>query len=374
MRVPTFEFDGWKCEYNPRRGHLFTHPDKPSIMVRRGDYDGQLFVQRGWVRRLFHINPDAYGPPAYHGLEDGGYQGGGEIELHPKWTRETERRLDGTIRRHHIGRFSDTGEPLPPWPGPRYPLAARPQGDGYQAIDGAHLIRAYSHAIAQFAHDRDPVARYWLILCAHEVMRRFPLVPFMDGEGPEYSLATMFRNVTATPHTGALGIQRENAWSLRCVVEAQRVAPSRMFAVWIQRFVDMLYLGQAANGATERHDKNSGLQQGEPYNMFGLDANAEVCVSWQIPFMVVAVREAMRVVPECHAHGRVVLERFKSIWDSAPRVGGDVYDGIPTAPGLPRYLVVARDGQLVPRITEGVGPARSTYDGYAFQAFHEVGL
>ncbi len=368
-----FDFNGWTCTLT-RNGHLFTHPDMPSILVRRGDYDGQMFVQRGWLRRVFDMNPKAYGPPSYYGEPDGGLQGGSDIELYPKWARGTQAKLDGTIRRHHIGKFNENGEPLAPWPGPRYPLAARYHGDGYQNIDGAHLIRAYSYAVAQFAHDCDPVARMWLILCAHEVMRRFPLAPFTDGEGPEYSLATMFRNVTATPHTGALGIQRENAWSLRCVVEAQRVAPSRIFETWITRFVDMLYMGQASNGATERHNKASGLQQSEPWGMFGLSEDVEVCVSWQIPFMVVAVREAMLVVPETYAHGRVVLERFRAIWDSAPRVGGDVYGGVATASGLNRYLVVARNGELVPRITEGVGPARADYDGYAFQAFREVGL
>lgn len=358
-----FDFNGWTCTLT-RNGHLFKR-GREKILVRHGP-NRLLTVQRTWLARTFNLHP-----PTYGNVNDGGEQGGQGIVLYP--TTGSLAQLDGTIERHAIASFMGDGTPRPPWPGPRYPLSQDSESP-YKRIDGAHYVRAYSHAVAQFAHDRDPVARMWLILCAHEVMRRFPLAPFTDGEGPEYSLVTMLRNVFATPHTGALGIQRENAWALRCVVEAQRVAPSRMTESWVRQFVEMLYMGQAANGATERHDKASGLQQGEPWGMFGLAENVEVCVSWQIPFMVVAVREAMRVVPETYAHGRVVLARFKEIWRSVPYTTGDVYDGIPTAPGLPRYLVVARDGVLSNYIREGVGPARSAYDGYAFQAFREVGL
>jgi len=373
MIVPLYCVNEWACT-KTRQGFLFKHPDRASIMVRFGDYPGQLFVQRGVLRRVLRLNPKVYDPPEYYGLADGGYQGGDGIDIYPKWTRTTLAKLDGTIRRHHIGHFTEAGTPTAPWPGARYPLAARPHGDGYQDIDGAHLIRAYSHAVAAWSYARDPVARMWSILCANQVMRRFPLVPFLDAEGPEYSLATMWRNVTTTPHQGALGVQRENAWALRCVVESQRAAPHPTQATWIRTFIDMLYIGQAESGATERHDRNSNLQQGEPWGMFGLADDVEVCTGWQWQFMAVAVREAMRVVPETYAHGRVVLERFKAMLDSAPRVHGDVYDGIPTAPGLPRYLVVARGGLLVPRVTEGVGPARAAYDGYAVKAFQEVGL
>ena len=355
-----FDFDGWIVSYQPRKGHVFQR-GRERILVRRGEHPGQLLVQRTWFDRTFNI------PQPYYGSKDGGEQGGQGIDLYPKWERETLMRLDGTIRRHHIARFDEKGEPVMPWPGPRYPLAARPQPDGYQAIDGAHYIRAYSHAVAL---PRDPVARMWLILCAYDVLRRFPLVPFMDGDGPEFSLASMETNVWRYPHSGALGITRENAWCLRCVVEAQRVSPTDMFAEWISRFISMIELGQALNGAVERVGPSSGLHQSEPWGMFGLPADFEVCTWWQTTFMVVALDEAAKVLPRLQPKVRTILSRIAPWWQAVPIVPGDVYDGIPTAPGLPRYLVVARGGVLAPTITEGVGPARSAYD-YAAKAIFQ---
>jgi len=323
MIVPLYSVNGWACT-KTRQGFLFRHPDRASIMVRFGDYPGQLFVQRGWLRRVFRRNPDAYGPPAYHGLEDGGYQGGGEIDLHPKWTRETERRLDGTIRRHHVAFFNEDGTP---WAGDgmRYPLSGRYHGDGYHDIDGPHYIRAYTYAVAQYSHawlfGKDPVARMWLILCATHVMRRFPLTPFTNGDGPEYSLHSMWINVNASPHQGGLGICRELAWSLRCVVEAQRVAPCEEFRWWIVRMIDTIYMGQALNGACENHafGQNLGQEEAEA-RAFGIQDGESWCVRWQAPFLIRAVREAMSVVPTTWAHGRTILERFKPWYEpSFPR-------------------------------------------------------
>jgi len=359
VRVPIFEFDNWRCTYT-RQGHLFERQGSPSIMVRRGDYDGQLFVQRGWLRRLFRLNPSAYSPPDYFGLPDGGYQGGGEIELYPKWTRQTQAHLDGTIRRHHIGFFNDDGT-LWAGDGMRYPLVGRYHGDGWHDIDGPHYIRAYYNAVALYAKTKDPVARMWLILCATHVMRRFPMTPFVNGDGPEYSLTSMWNNVNAAPHLGGLGICRELAWSLRCVVEAQRVSPTDEFKAWIVRMIDTIYMGQASNGACERHAYGQGLGQEEAEaRTFGIKDGEDWCVRWQAPFLIVAVREAMAVVPETFVHGRTILERFR------PWYFGDV----PTA----KYLVMAKDGVVLPQITLGVGPGIPTYDEAAKTAIVSVGL
>jgi len=371
-----FDFNGWTCTLT-RNGHLFKHPDKPSILVRRGDYDGQLFVQRGWLRRVFNMNPKAYGPPSYYGEPDGGLQGGSDIELYPKWARGTQAKLDGTIRRHHIGKFNEKGEPLAPWPGPRYPLAARYHGDGYQDIDGAHLIRAYEHAVAQFAHDRDPVARMWLILCAREIMRRFPILPFTDGEGPEYSLATMHKNVFADPHRAKLGVIRELAHSLRCVVESQRVAPMRLTETWITRFVEMLYMGQALNGAFGDFRYGEAMEQEAPWTVAQpggftvLSTDEGEFPSFQARFLYVALHEASKVVPATRTHVRVMLERAKRLEDSCVKVP-DLYR--PELRGLPRWVIVSRGGQLLSTVTEGVGYADTTYDEDMRKVWREQGL
>lgn len=368
-RVAAFEFGEWKCDYQPRRGHLFTAPGKPSILVRRGAYLGQLVVQRNWFRRLFNLRPDAYGPPSYFGLPDGGYQGGDRIVLLPQWSRSSQRQLDGTAMRHHVGFFDETGAPASPFPGPRYPLMARPHADGYQDIDGPHYIRAIEDAMVEFAKTGDPFARMWLILCANHVIRRFPPVPFTDGDGPEYSLASMETNVWMFPHTGALGIVRENAWCLRAVVEAQRVAPSLLFENWIKRFVAMAKNGQGLDGALERHTYADGLDEGEAYKL-GMATNLHYCTGWQPPFFVRAVREAMRVVPACFDDGRTILERCRNVWRTAPRVAGE--DNGPS--GLPRYLVIGDANGLYPEIRSGFGPARAYYDVDSFNCFLEVGL
>lgn len=366
VSVPQFSFGAWQCDYNPRVGHRFT--GSSTILVRRGDFDGQLIVQRSVIDRALNLRP------AIYGLHGGGYQGGDGIELYPRWTRDTRLAMDGTMLRHPVGLFTAEGQPTT-GAGLRYALDARKLPNGYEKIDGPHLIRAYRHAVAQWKKDGDPVARMLLILCAFDVIRRFPLTPFVNGEGPEYSLATMELNVSIYPHMGALGITRENAWCLRAVVEAQRAAPSLLFAEWIRRFVAMLDQGQSFGGALERHAFGQGLAEEESdARALGVQPDEEWCTSWQTPFLIVAIREAMRVVPECYAQGRNVLARVRPWWREIEPVGGDVYDGIPTAPGLPRYLIVAKGGHAFERITRGVGPARAAYDGFAFQAFSEVGL
>jgi hypothetical protein len=369
-RVAAFEFGSWSCDYQPRRGHLFTHPSKPSILVRRGAYPGQLVVQRNWFRRLFNLSPSYYGPPSYFGLPDGGYQGGDRIVLLPQWSRSSQRQLDGTAMRHHVAVFDAVGGPAPQWPGPRYPLTARPHADGYQDIDGPHYIRAIEDGMVEHAKTGCPFARMWAILCAHHVIRRFPPVPFTDGDGPEYSLASMETNVWMFPHTGALGIVRENAWCLRAVVEAQRIAPSLTFENWIKRFVAMVEKGQALNGALERHTYGQGLDQEEPVLKYGVDPKIEWCTSWMVPFMVRALREAARVVPACTDNARTIMSRVKPWLVNVPFADGEDNSWR----WLPLYLLIGESGDLYPTITRGVGLSRPYYATDMDNCFREMGL
>jgi hypothetical protein len=412
-RVPVFEFDGWTCEWNARKGaHTFKRGGQ-TIVVRSNAIPGAKHtaalplryarVDRTLLRRLaaWALLPPrlrAHGDPTvqpgdlvgFGNVTDGGEQGGQGIELLPTWTPETRAAMDGTIERHPCFAFNatsgapltraeigfaeqytlDAATPNTGRPSQFAPFVAPYSGkyERWQRIDGAHLVRAFEYAVAQFAHDRDPISRFDLVNVGHDVMRSYT-----TSETNGWSLAAMERNVFASPHTGGLGITRWNAWCLRAVVEAQRAAPSRVFADWIRRYVGVLYMGQAECGAFERHKFGDGIDQGEPVLLFGLPERYEWCTSWQVPFMVRAVREAMRVVPETQSQGRVILERAKRLWDRAPVVGGDVYDGIATASGLNRYLVIAENGVLVDRVTMGVGPARALYDADAFACFAEVG-
>ncbi len=363
-----FDFNGWTCTLT-RNGHLFSGPS--TILVRHGD-NRRLTVQRTWFARASNLHPKPYG-----NVDDGGEQGGQGIDLYPKWTRATRDAMDGTIERHAIASFMGDGTPRPPWPGPRYPLSQDSESP-YKRIDGAHYVRAYSHAVAQFAHDRDPVARMWLILCAHEVMRRFPLASFTDGEGPEYSLATMHKNVFADPHRAKLGVIRELAHALRGVVESQRVAPMRITETWITQFVEMLYMGQALNGAFANNtiDEPS-AEQGQPWTVAQpgsfrlLTPDEGEFPSFQARFMYVALNEASKVVPATRTHVRTMLERAKRLEDGCMKVT-DLYR--PELRGLPRWVIVSRGGQLLTDVTEGIGYADTTYDEDMRRVWQEQGL
>jgi hypothetical protein len=252
------------------------------------------------------------------------------------------------------------------------------QGDsGYQRIDGLHMIRAYEYAVAQYAKNKCPVARMWLILCATNIMRRFPLTPFTDGEGPEYSLATMHKNVFADPHRAKLGVIRELAHSLRCVVESQRVAPMRLTETWITRFVEMLYMGQALNGAFGDFRYGEGMEQEAPWTVFQpggfriLTSDEGEFPSFQARFLYVALHEASKVVPATRTHVRVMLERAKKLEDSCWKVP-DLYR--PELRGLPRWVIVSRGGELLPTVTGGVGYADTTYDEDMRKVWREQGL
>lgn len=337
-RVPLYEHDGWTVDYQPRKGHILQRGRK-RILIRESGR--RMTVQRTWLDRVLNLHPAPHG-----NIFDGGEQGGGGIDLYPACSDIA--RLDGTIERHAIGWWDEDGTPR--FPGTRYPLQQYEPTSPYKKIDGPHYIRAFGPAIGL----RDIVARFWLITCAHDILRRFPMTPFIDGDGPEYSLASMWINVNANPHQGGLGICRELAWSLRCVVEAQRVAPSETFRAWIVRMIDTIYMGQAANGACERHAFGQGLAQEETEaREFGIRDGEEWCVRWQHPFLIVAVREAMRVVPACYTNGRVVLERLRPWYeDSCPKG---------------RYLVM-NEGP----ITRGFGPGIPTYDEVAREAIRSA--
>jgi len=358
-----FDFNGWTCTLT-RNGHLFQR-GREKILVRHGP-NRRLTVQRTWLARTFNLHP-----PTYGNVNDGGEQGGQDVVLYP--TTGSLAQLDGTIERHAIASFMGDGTPRPPWPGPRYPLSQDSESP-YKRIDGAHYLRAYGPALP---FPEDPVARMWLILCAHEVMRRFPLAPFTDGEGPEYSLATMHKNVFADPHRAKLGVIRELAHSLRCVVESQRVAPMRLTETWITRFVEMLYMGQALNGAFGDFRYGEGMEQEAPWTVFQpggfriLTSDEGEFPSFQARFLYVALHEASKVVPATRTHVRVMLERAKKLEDSCWKVP-DLYR--PELRGLPRWVIVSRGGELLPTVTGGVGYADTTYDEDMRKVWREQGL
>jgi hypothetical protein len=304
--------------------------------------------------------------------------------------------MDGTIERHWIGAFHlETGAPLlreeigfqddyrldqcslnsePPIqlrPFSTAPIAHKLSD--WRRIDAAHLIRAYSHAVAAYAAKQDPAARMWLICQAHDVIRSYCLrpihePPYADGYD-RLSLYKLKTNVWANPHLAKIGIVRWLAWSLRAVVEAQRVAPSRLFSAWIQEFVDLLLLAQAENGALADEVSSDSLNQDEPYQL-GLDRRLGVCTPWQHSFMVSALRKAVDVLPTLREPVRVIFARMAPMFRDVPYVA-DMYGGVP---GPNRYVVTSKDGELLPKITTGIAPARTENQADTFRCFEEMGV
>lgn len=328
-RVPLFEFDGWRCDWNPRVGHTFSRGIE-RIRVRsngawrpgmsnvvHGPHLPARFMQvdRGLIelartavlgpRRLrgFGENTSPTGVRELKGWgnnTDGGEQGGQGIDLHPRFTRTTIAELDGTIERHPIAAFHfDTGMPLtrddlgysanyvldsatvasnPPfqfeqfigggWPNPAVVT--------WQRIDVYHYCRAFNAAVAAWHARRDWVAFVWLLCCAQEVLRWLPMRPVTNGD----SLYQRLRNLEASGHHGKMGVVRGRAHALRVVVEAARALqdlPARneaqavtlaMFEEWISGAIDAEFLNQMPNGSyTSNTSDEPSSEQGQPWSV-----------------------------------------------------------------------------------------------------------
>ena len=347
MIVPMFNVGPWTCDYQPRKGHVFSDGAGGRILVR--EVGRRMTVQRTWRARYLNEHP-----PTYGNVHDGGEQGGGDINLR---FRYDQARLDGTIERHAIGWWEPDGTPH--MPGTRYPLQQFEPTSPYAKIDGAHYLRAFEYAGASL----EPVANFWRKTCSADVRRRFSYEPFSDAEGPEYSLGTMWVNVQgAARGSGALGICRELAHALRAVVESQRGLTTFEEFEWIRRMLTTIELGQAENGAVEAHTYGCGVAQEEAEaRAFGIPEGTYWCVSWQVPYLIRAVYEAMRVEPGFRELGRRIIARFKPWYVRWPGT-------------LPRYLIMGRNGQPVKTITEGVGPGIPTWDADARYIIAELGL
>lgn len=330
VRVPAFEFDDWRCEWEPRRGHTFTRglqrtrvrsnaAWKPGLApVRHQELLPARFMQvdrglidlarvaLGFPRRLqgYGENTSSTGARPLTGWgnnADGGEQGGQGIVLHPRFTRTTMAELDGTIERHPIGAFHfDTGAPLtrdelgysanyvldaatvasnPPfqlaqfigggWPNPAVVT--------WQRIDVYHYCRAFNAAVAAWKAKREPVSFFVLIGCANEVLRWLPMLPVTNGD----SLWQRLRNLEglAGGHKGKMGVVRGRAHALRAVVEAAGAlqdlnrnaaqdAHLGRFEAWIRAAIDAEFLNQMPNGSyTSNTIDEPSSEQGQPWSV-----------------------------------------------------------------------------------------------------------
>jgi hypothetical protein len=437
VRVPLFEVDGWRCEWNARRGtHTFTRPGSQPIVIRsnatiplRTDTDPLprfAAVERTWTRRTLPYRLKGYDNPlsGYGDVGEGGEQGGQDIELHPKWEGDrTIAELDGVIERHPVCAFDfTTGAPLTreqlgydfvyrpikTMPGEgdtlQLPPFVRPVPPNHpcarwQRYDPAHLIRGYAAAVAAWRERRDIVAFWWLQVVDNDVR-----LSYADRKvkGGYWSLAEILENTrTWAKGSAQLGEIRAHAWSLRAVVEATRARmqarsiqdgraviypdPEHPSTSWIKNFVEMVLNAQAANGALASNFKTSGEEMGipwkdwQPYTTSNRQFNAILheneteLPAWQVPFLLRALYEAQDVIREevTTARVREIVRRWMRVYRTCELIPSG-YDH--THKGLPKYIVVARDGALLPTLSEGIGAGITEYEGDAFDVARRLGV
>jgi hypothetical protein len=275
---------------------------------------------------------------------------------------------------------------------------------GWQRIDPAHLIRAYAPAVAAWAHQRDPVAFWWLQMVANDVMLSYADQKVGSGPGFRWSLAQIAENA-ATTHKGTaqFGEIRAHAWSLRAVVEALRALDDAMSAsnlydeqrelserldAWITTFVRTVHDVQADNGALASNGIGDGQEQLQPWFVpqavrtptghwqlhgtgYLLDANETELPSWQVPFMLRALYEDHVVLNDAEITTMVrdIVRKWMRVWHTCERVPGE-YGGV----GLPKYIIVSRDGTLAPTLSEGIGAGLNEYDWDSFEVARLLGV
>ncbi|UOF80083.1 hypothetical protein [Caudoviricetes sp.] len=248
-----------------------------------------------------------------------------------------------------------------------------PHLNSWEAPDEYHLLRTFSRAArAGLAGDR--LSRAHAIMTAEDVMLAYQMqeVPQTSDWIP-LSLARLKRDARAAPGRGCR-IQRGLAWSLLSVVRALQLCrglpQAERYRTWIASMVTYVEAAQLVNGAFCSFSHGYGMDQDEPWDMYGMDVNESEAPSWQMPFLIFALHEASREVPEVTRRVVGILTKCAKIWRVVSKVP-DMYGG---APGLPLYLSVARFGAPHQKIVTGVGPARSMYDVHAFRAFEAYGI
>ena len=355
-------------------------------------------------RFAWSLRPDRDGPVSAHGFAsvmtptDAGEQGGGFIELHPPTSRCSAAIVDSWIDRSPVAAFnrrtgraltrrdlgkgfeyrlergSDTIQRLPQFVRGTVPLALA----GWEAPDEQHLVRAFMRALGAWREGRDPVARWWILMLAEDARLAYQeaTIPQTSDWRP-FSLGNALADAAQNPGHGGR-IVRGVAWVLRLGAAALEVgAPNQdEWRAWIAAMVRYVHLVQLDNGAfysapyADPNGNPTWADQGEAWNLYGLDERYSECPSWQIPFLVRALWEAQVQVPELSRRVVTILGKTRKLWGTAPLVA-DMYGGVP---GLPLYLVTAENGVPVPSVDAGVGPARSMYDADAFAVFVRAGL
>lgn len=385
-----FAYDDITCEWIPRKGlHVFERAGKFFAQVRSNAAwrpwmpnvraDGWLLPRFATVERTYRRRMLPHQLVGRGNLTDGGEQGGGDgIDdyffggMPPDLPR-----LDGVIERHPVAAFHwETGDPLTRadllFDEPYTPLrneptaqvpyqlrpftatipASHPQAR-WQRYDPAHLIRAWGPATAA---QGDPVARWWTIVVASDVM-------LAQSRERVAGHPTRLENSQGWAAGSAYsGEVRARAWELGTVVAAMPYLPTAR--EWVQDAVEFECNIQAPNGACTRGQHATDPFQSAPWN--GPEAvgdDVEVETWWESCFMARMLYNAALALGDARSIARVrewVRRRRMILADVPPRADG----------GPPKFLIVARNNVLVDRITEGTYPGNNAYTG----AFWDVAM
>lgn len=157
---------------------------------------------------------------------------------------------------------------------------------------------------------------------------------------------------------------------------------------WIRTFVETVHSVQADNGALASNDIWSGQEQGQPWFVNQMTATqnfrnshsgwATILLpgetelpSWQMPFVLRSLYEAHVVLNDAEVTRMVreIVRKWMRVWHTCERLP-DEYGGI----GLPKYIVVSRDGQLLPMLNQGIGAGITEYDDDSFEVARLLGV
>lgn len=392
--VPLFSYDDVTCEWIPRKGlHVFERAGKFVAQVRSNAAwmqwmpsltgEGWLLPRFATVERTYRRRMLPHQLVGRGNLTDGGEQGGGDgIDdyffggMPPDLPR-----LDGVIERMPIAAFHwETGalltrqdltydEPYTPLrnePTAQPPYQLRPFActvspthpqARWQRYDPAHLIRSWGPATA--APD-DPVARWWKIVNAADVMLAKPRERVA---GQPTRLENSLGWAAGSAYSGEV---RARAWELGAVVAAMPYLPGAR--EWVRDAVEFECNIQAANGACTRGTHATDPFQSAPWQGPEAVGDEVECETWwESCFLARMLYNAAMVLGDARSINRVRewVRRRRTILANVPvRADG----------GPPKFFIVARNNVLVETITEGLYPGNNAYTGNFWDVCHRLGI
>lgn len=374
----------------------------PQAGVIQGRMDALLLALDGAAPRVSYDGSDASGQPAWAphrgpwlgwgNLINGGEQGGTDIALCPDWTGTAfGGRYAGLVgdligERNRFacyledGRFATRAELGLNWPYDLYRgaenaipqfkndrVVGEPNGCTYEAalraqqdIDLAHLIRAYGHDLAATRLVGDNAARHRLLGTAEDMRLGLSEERLSSGSSYEYpSLEYDLRLAQTNPNKGGQ-ILRSKGWANKLGALVLEYTAAECWGKWADMALQEAELVRLPSDLSTCDWKAGGLNQGDPWYVYGLREDQAVSTTWQAPF---------------YLEGLARLDEFGDVWrEGGVEMARALYaNGLQTVPGEdnatlrgnPLYAIVAENGAYLESADKGVALSRPYYDRHA---------